>query len=211
MESEINPSSSSRRRHTTCPHIHLAPCVEDSWEVFWENEPHALQGPRETSDSVVEKSTGSLGIISLTISKGNQEPCVTWTSSLPRIHLLPWPTRKPIIGHILYSQSLRHFDNSRRKNQNRSGFFQNSSILGGTAETKSISSHNVIMPFGPAAFILFWFPVPGSLLSRLFWLNPVWGVGFLAHPPPYFMINLIQFPMQGGKLYCLTNIASTRP
>ena len=47
-------------------------------------------------------------------------------------------------------------------------YFQNANILHGIAETKGISGHNVKMPFEPTAIIFSWFPVPGSLLSRLF-------------------------------------------
>lgn len=127
--------------------------------------------PRET------KSPVSLG----------QVPC-------PQIQLWPWPNKKPIIGQVLYPQSSRHFDYSQGKNKERF-IFQNAKILGGVAETKGISDHNVQMPFEPATIIFRWFPVPGSLLPRLFWLSPVWGARFLVHSPPYFMINLIQFPM----------------
>lgn len=67
---EINPSFSSRRWYTTCPHIHLALYVEDSREVFWEIEPHALQGPSKTSNRAVYKPAASLEIISLNHFQG---------------------------------------------------------------------------------------------------------------------------------------------
>lgn len=116
---EINPRSSSRRWHTTCSHIRVALCVEDSREVLWENKLHVLQGPSKTSNGAVWEPAASLRIITPPFPRETKSPMSLGQGPCPWIQLLPWPTRKPITGHISYSQSSRHFDNPQRKNQNR--------------------------------------------------------------------------------------------
>lgn len=191
---EINPRSSSRRWHTTCSHIRVALCMEDSREVLWENKLNVLQGPSKTSNGAVWEPAASLRIITPPFPRETNSPMSLGQGPCPWIQLRPWPTRKPITGHMSYSQSSRHFDNPQRKNQNRFFFLK---IQISLVELRRPRVFWVTMskwPLGPTAVVFFWFPVPGSLLSRLFWLSPVWGARFLAHSPPYFMINLVQFP-----------------
>lgn len=161
--------------------------------MFWENELHILQGPHRPNSAIWEPAA-SQGTKCLNPFQGKpRTQCYLDPFPSPEFNYRPGQPGNQLLVKfcIPRAQGILII----LKGKIKRFIFKMQISLAGLLRPRVFWGHNVTMSFEPTTIIFSWFPVPGSLLARLFWLSPVWGARFLVHSTPYFMINLIQFPM----------------